>query len=112
MVLNFLLESGAACSIIRKQDLLNIDMIQNKIFNQHQNVVTANGSRLNINFQLELELNMNNLIVKQILRQKNVPSEIEQEIVQYLPLPDQIIKNCMQLKEGFYSEEYGIYLKE
>ena len=32
---------------------------------------------------------MNNLIVKQILYQKNVPAEIEQEIVQFLPLPEQ-----------------------
>jgi len=32
---------------------------------------------------------MDNLIVKQILYQKNIPLEIEQEIVQFLPLPDQ-----------------------
>ena len=35
---------------------------------------------------------MKNLIVKQILYQKNIPEEIEQIIIQYLPLPDQIIK--------------------
>ena len=35
---------------------------------------------------------MNNLIVKQILYQKNVPAEIEQEIVQFLPLPEQVKK--------------------
>ena len=32
---------------------------------------------------------MNNLIVKQILQQKNIPEEIEKEIVKYLPLPEQ-----------------------
>jgi hypothetical protein len=32
---------------------------------------------------------MNNLLVKQILQQKDIPEEIEEEIVKYLPLPEQ-----------------------
>ena len=44
---------------------------------------------------------MNNLIVKQILYQKNVPAEIEQEIVQFLPLPEQLKKkNGKKKKSG------------
>ena len=32
---------------------------------------------------------MNNLSIKQILRQKNIPEEIGIEIIQYLPFPGQ-----------------------
>ena len=77
VTINFLLDSGAACSIIRRQNLLNIDLIQNKIFNQHQNVVTANGSQLNINFQLDLELNIGGTIKKHVF---NIADNISHNI--------------------------------
>tara|TARA_Y100000996_G_C22001974_1_gene429015 strand:+ start:150 stop:359 length:210 start_codon:yes stop_codon:yes gene_type:complete len=32
---------------------------------------------------------MENLIVKQVLRQKNIPDDMESEIKKYLPLPKQ-----------------------
>ena len=50
---------------------------------------------------------MNNLIVKQILYQKNVPAEIEQEIVQFLPLPQQVKKkNEMIQKMNVWYDGY------
>lgn len=64
MAVNFLLDSGAACSVIRRQDLLDVYLLENKIFNQHHNVVTANGSQLNVNFQLELELDIGGYLKK------------------------------------------------
>ena len=52
---------------------------------------------------------MNNLIVKQILSQKGIPEEIEQEIVQFLYLPQQMkLKKEMILKLNLLYENYWI----
>ena len=42
---------------------------------------------------------MNNLIVKQVLRNKNVPEEIGEEIVKYLPLPEQEKKKKVMIRQ-------------
>ena len=42
---------------------------------------------------------MNNLSIKQILRQKNIPEEIEIEIIQYLPFPGQEKKKKELIKK-------------
>jgi len=52
---------------------------------------------------------MNNLIVKQILFQKGIPEEIEQEIVQFLYLPEQMkLKKEMINKLNLLYENYWI----
>ena len=48
-----------------------------------------------------------NLSVQQILRQKNIPNDIEYEIVQYLPLPEQVrIKKKMMKRLNYWYQEY------
>ena len=42
---------------------------------------------------------MNNLSIKQILRQKNIPEEIGMEIIQYLPFPGQEKKKKELIKK-------------
>ena len=42
---------------------------------------------------------MNNLFIQQILRQKNIPEEIETEIIQYLPFPEQEKKKKELIKK-------------